>query len=135
MAGGRAVNAPRAQGSVRFWSVRRILWKMMVELEHPLESLAAVMAFSTLREGQSLDHPAIDWLSDPRLAWIWGIVHGFGPDKDWYRAANIIGWDDPTLARLRRLHQKFQLLRRSRQFRRIMQCGVPRSVDLEISHE
>jgi|GEM_PF-3306334 len=110
----------------------------MVELEHPLESIAAVMAFSTLdmkRKSQaawegdrvwnsiavSPDRPPIDWLSDPRLAWVWGVVHGWGPeDEDWHRAANVIGWDDSTLDRLRRLHRKYRNLRASQIVRSYM---------------
>ncbi|UTC28317.1 hypothetical protein GURKE_02860 [Brevundimonas phage vB_BpoS-Gurke] len=64
--------------------------------ENPFEAIAAAIAFSP--------H---DWSQHHRLAWIYGIVHGWeGEALDEMRKDH--GWDAATVARLQRLHARYR---------------------------
>ncbi len=70
-------------------------------IECPLDSIAHSLAFSP--GDHALHH---------RDAWIWGIVHGWDnddPNEDaMSEVAETHGWSADEVARLRRLHAKFQ---------------------------
>lgn len=65
--------------------------------ENPLESLASSMAFAP--------H---DFSAHHRLAWIYGIVFGWGELTP--ELAKQHGWTTPDVARLERLHARFKQL-------------------------
>jgi hypothetical protein len=75
--------------------------------ENPIESLKSTIAFSSA-----------DWGSARDLAWIYGIVLGWDGDPDYpddgdpmAELQEKFGWDDGQVARLRRLHDRFESLR------------------------
>jgi hypothetical protein len=53
-----------------------------------------------------------DWAADERDAWVWGIVLGWDA-ASMHELATKFGWTAFTVARLRRLRQKFMIARRS----------------------
>ncbi len=73
----------------------------MSRTENPLESISIAMATWSG-----------DWSTDPRLAWIYGIVNGWD-DNDGDAMAEMSklhGWTPEAVARLRRLHAEYQRL-------------------------
>lgn len=74
--------------------------------ENPLKSLDSTLAFSSN-----------DWGESRAMAWVWGIVCGWGkpgdPDEAVTELAERFGWDDAAVARLGRLHDKFAALEAS----------------------
>jgi len=72
--------------------------------ENPLESIRAAMAFSSR-----------DWSLNHRDAWIYGIVFGWGADKDsedcYPELIEQHGWTPDTVERLKRLHKKYQAMK------------------------
>jgi hypothetical protein len=75
--------------------------------EDPVEALRDTLAFSSR-----------DWADERDLAWIYGIVCGWGSDPDdpdddidcHPELAQRFGWDASATARLRRLHARFEEL-------------------------
>lgn len=67
----------------------------MNDSECPRKSLERCLAFS-----------ARDWYADKRDAWIWGIVFGWDAES-MKEIAELHGWSDKTVSRLRRLHEIF----------------------------
>lgn len=65
--------------------------------EKPLTSICNTIAFDVR-----------DWSTDKRLAWIYGIVHGWDDAMDEMSAK--YDWSAETVSRLRRLHASFQSL-------------------------
>jgi hypothetical protein len=72
------------------------MWKAE---ENPLKSLESALAFSSQ-----------DWSEAADFAWIYGIVCGWeDEDGDSYPQLQVMyGWSDDAVARLKRLHQRFQ---------------------------
>lgn len=75
--------------------------------ENPFDSLESAIAFDVR-----------DWSLDRRDAWIYAIVVGWesdDPDDDFNAMESVAakhGWDEETVARLRRLRSRFQMAAR-----------------------
>lgn len=67
--------------------------------EDPLQSIEFIMAFSSK-----------DWGVDPKDAWIYGIVCGWGGAIEEIAARH--DWSPEAVERLKRLHEKFEALRK-----------------------
>ena len=67
--------------------------------ESPLESLSVTIPFSSK-----------DWGKEKRDAWIYGIICGWD-DNCFSEFEMKFGWNIETFERLKRLHEKFELLR------------------------
>ncbi|WP_040663666.1 hypothetical protein [Oscillibacter ruminantium] len=70
-------------------------------IENPLESLSMTVPFSCR-----------DWATEKRDAWVWGIICGWGDDCQ-REFEQKFGWDVNTFGRLKRLHTKFEEMRRA----------------------
>lgn len=66
--------------------------------ENPLKALSTTLAFS-----------ADDWGSSRAKSWVWGIVCGWD-DEAMAELAAEWGWDETAVARLNRLHARFEEL-------------------------
>lgn len=66
--------------------------------EDPLESLDTVIAFSV-----------DDWGASRAMAWVYGIICGW--EEAMPEVAARFGWSDSAVARLQRLHERFDALR------------------------
>jgi hypothetical protein len=75
---------------------------MAMNTNNPFTSLYDVIVFSSL-----------DWASAKDLAWIWGIVVGWEDDEGSALPdlADIYGWSDEAVERLRRLHKEYETMR------------------------
>ncbi len=67
---------------------------------NPFESLHSVMAFDPR-----------DWSLNPKDAWIYGIVAGWGDKASYKELREKHGWSISTTERLHRLHREFTLQR------------------------
>ncbi|MEA5041568.1 MAG: hypothetical protein VB053_03390 [Oscillibacter ruminantium] len=71
-----------------------------IPIENPLESLSMTVPFSCR-----------DWATEKRDAWVWGIICGWSDDCQ-REFEQKFGWDVNTFGRLKRLHTKFEEMRR-----------------------
>jgi hypothetical protein len=66
--------------------------------ENPLESVHDAIVFDV-----------IDWTTTKRMAWIWGVVCGWD-EESMAELVRKYHWDADTVARLERLHKRWDEL-------------------------